>query len=547
VTSAYSHPELHDLEAAAIEVMLPSGTDVTSGVMVMTALLDREKVSLDDQADTLRLLGRGWRESGDPPELLQALFSSALAASPDPYCKTLAGTYFEVHKKLVGKLAITEEGASQILGYTAVIGALARDQAMSAAQVAGLLRARGVSPDTATWASVREVLSALSLAPKLSAADIEAQLRRDLEGEESRFADADWLSSLELVERLGREMGMSEGINRHLASISPEAGDAHWPYVYMLHFSCTPLDWYDHAPVFIYEFNPRGELATILLAEYAGFDIGANPVLNNAKSVDRIDQNWADSKVRLRLRRPASSLVSLLEEIGALPFQSKRAVGSAIRQWCLRQLRLHRKPTHLLPGEPMSADTISRVLSWAASGETNTRGIIEQRLVDTLARSSHTDPRWRARGLTDSVNAANVPRRKLGDCEFQDSALRRVEAYEAHAGVLSQRYFSNHRSSLSGVLRARLDEEWLAYSDAGEWDVLVSFISHSTRLSDPVDEVIEGVRVRFQFETFEHEIAALDTAPPEFHDALGAMFIDVLNSSNVPQSVRDKVLVYLES
>jgi hypothetical protein len=181
-------------------------------------------------------------------------------------------------------------------------------------------------------------------------------------------------------------------------------------------------------------------------------------------------------------------------------------------------------------------------MSKVAHGETNTRGIVEQRAVDVITAALHFNSSWKSRGLGDSVNAANTPRRKLGDCEYQDASSRTVHAYEAHAGHLSKVYFRNHHGSLEGILRLRLDDEWLAYSEPSDWTVTVTFAAHSTDLAGAFEEEIEGVRVRFEFVTYSDLIARIDTDNLAVQTAFDRWLLQPLNHPRSPQSVRDRVL-----
>ena len=540
--TAYSEQGLKDLELAISELTLPIGDFLGDSVLASALAMEGQGLSLLDQPLTVRRVAAEWRANGAAPALLREVVSTALAASSDEHARKLATRYFDLHEKLRSKLAMTFRGATVITGYAALIASLALDHSMSAAQIATLLRSRGVDDDTATWAAVQEVLAAMSSAPSFTTEQMAIQIQEDVQGEETLFADADWRGSLELMAGLAQDLGLAHDIAADLAEIVPETGEAHWPYVFMLHFSCVPLDWYDHSPVFLYEFSPRGESADLLLEIYEGFDTGSNPFLNNAKSVDRADQNWADSKVRMKLRAPASALVSLLEEAGSLPFQTKRTFGAAVRQWCLRQLRLHRVPLRLLDRDSFTQTQLGLFLRKVAASETNTKGIIEQRLVDALAATKHSGPEWRPRGLGDSVNAANTPRRKLGDCEFQDVSLRVVEAYEAHAGHLSDVYLRNHLASLKGVIRSRIDDEWLPISEPSDWTVNVRFVAHSTDLGLPSEDEIESVRVRLHVMTYEDLIADIELDDPIFWSAFGHWGFNVLNQARTPQTVRDKVL-----
>jgi len=539
--TAYSREEFHELEAVLTEMAAPVGSDPAESVLALSQALESHGVPLADQAETARRLAAEWRVAVECPRLLRDGVEAAVSKSSSPHARAIAPEYFSLHGGLQSGLAMTFGSASIMIGHTPVIGDLAERHSMSAAQIATFLRSRGIAEGAATWAAVQKVLSAISLAPAVSPTEVESQIEVDLRAEERRFADADWAVALEIMATVGNGIGIEPEVVAHLADLAPESGDAHWPYVFMLHFSCVPLDWYDHAPVYLYEFRPRGQSAEKLLSRYRHFDVGSDPFLNNAKSVDRVDQRWADSKTRMGLRRPASALVTILEEVGALPFQAKRAYGAALRHWCLRQLRLQRGPGEPLASDLLEPEPLGRLLTATAASETNTRGIVEQRVVDALALAAHSAERWRARGLGDSVNAANTARRKLGDCEFQDSMNHRVEAYEARGGHLSQAYFDNHRATLERVMRRRLDDEWLAYSEASDWDVKVTFVAHTTDLSDPIEAEVEEVRVRFRFATYESLISGLDLSGTELRSSISKLVIDSLNHPRTPQRVRDRV------
>ena len=130
-----------------------------------------------------------------------------------------------------------------------------------------------------------------------------------------------------------------------------------------------------------------------------------------------------------------------------------------IRLWLHRVMRYARPIGTELPGE-LTEDQIQRLLANSAANETQTAGVIEQRIVDALTSSLHTPADgWHPRGLCDAVNASNVSRRKVGDVDYQNNDVKGVIAYEAHGGTLSETYLQGHLQTLPKTLAPR-QEEW---------------------------------------------------------------------------------------
>jgi hypothetical protein len=308
----------------------------------------------------------------------------------------------------------------------------------------------------------------------------------------------------------------------------------------MLHYQCVIAEFFDHAVTVLYEFAPRGAVAEWLFAQYPGDLSGAgNPFLNNAKSVDRLDAAWARSKDRQGLLSPASALFEIVAGLEVMGFAARQELSGWLRRWLLRVIRLTRPLAREVPDLP-TAEAVAALLDAAAADETRTAGIIEQRLVDAVALTRHLEHHgWRSHGVGDSVNASNVSRRKLGDCEFQNASERKVVAYEAHAGNLSQVYVDGHAQTLRRVLPWRI-EEWERIADLEDWEVEVVFVSHSFSCL-PTDLEIEGLHVAVQFVQYSDFIADAPT-PGEMTDLFATHVNARLNERRTPQRVRDTYL-----
>jgi hypothetical protein len=233
-----------------------------------------------------------------------------------------------------------------------------------------------------------------------------------------------------------------------------------------------------------------------------------NPFLNNAKSVERVTISWVRSK-RIAERPGATALLAILEGLEVMGFAARRELARAIRLWLLRAMRLAEP---LLVPLPATYDmpTWERILARAAMANTATFGVLEQRIVDAAAALRLQDAiGWRARGVGASVNATNVSQRKIGDCDFQHALDRRLEAFEAHGGNLSQVYIEEHLRTMRKIIPARA-EELSGIADLGEWQATVLFVAH-TISAPPIDAplIIAGLSVKIETSTYEEIVGEL--------------------------------------
>ena len=310
------------------------------------------------------------------------------------------------------------------------------------------------------------------------------------------------LSALNCSGDLSRSLGYEGALAADLLqlAIAPNTR-TYTPQLQMLHYQCAICEFYDQSVLDFYEFNPRGVAANWLFDQYsATLAPAGNPFLNNAKSVLRADLNWAESK-KPAVRPGAMALFRILSSLDAMSYSQRRELAARIRQWIFLFMRLSAEPDVLLPAV-LQVDQIELVANAIALRNTSTAGILEQRLVDALSFPAHSATEWVSRGLADSVNATNISRRKVGDCDYQNSLARRIVAYEAHGGRLTQTYVSEHIRTLRRVIPLRRIE-LEAVADIDNWALEIVFVAHAVD-ADPVQQLqIDGLGVTLRLVSFQ--------------------------------------------
>lgn len=503
------------------------------------AALADSGIEASDQADFIRLELERAKAGGERSAALANAIGAALRAGDPTRGTRLAAKYSALHDDVLqGRHLLGFDEASAFLSQARLIAKLAAEESMSAAQIARVLSARDARVDF-SWRAVRDVLAQLGEEPGLDKAKAQALFTEDEVLEELHFADADFYDAADLVGRAGAALGFPGDLRTCLIELfapQPSVGTRHGPYLQMLHYQCVIAEFFDHPLTVVYEFSPRGDVAAWLFDQYPG-DLcpAGNPFLNNAKAVDQLDIAWARSKAGLM--GAALALYEILAGLEVMAFAARQELAGWLRRWLLRVIRLTRELAKKVPERP-SLSEIAALFDAVARDETRTAGIIEQRIVDVVALTRHPEASgWRSHGVGDSVNASNVSRRKLGDCEFQDASARAAVAYEAHAGNLSQIYVDGHVQTLRRVLPMRL-EEWQRIDDIEAWTVEVVFVAHSfSCLAVPVS--IDGVEVAVTFIEYRDLISAAPT--PAAIEELFALHVNGrLNERRTPQRVRDR-------
>ncbi|MBB1634795.1 hypothetical protein A9975_28565 [Cupriavidus sp. UME77] len=435
--------------------------------------------------------------------------------------------------------------ATAFLSHIFLIVDLAADEGLSSAQIAKLLAE--IDPRVGfSRQSIATALQAVKLEPGLELKNVQRLFTRDQNSELKAFADADLATAIQLVSdkasRLGFEGNMEMALT-DLLRVNISAGQeetfAYVPYLQILHYQCVIADAFDHAITDLYEFAPRGRAALWLFDQYPpALATAGNPFLNNAKSVERIDESWARSKKPSELPG-ASALVFVLSGMEVMSFAARRELARWVRLLLHRLMRLKELLADPIPAV-LASPEIKSILDAVATGNTCTFGILEQRVLDALVSGKHLQAAgWRGRGLKDSVNATNLSQRKLGDIDFQHAASLEIVAYEAHGGELSTVYIDEHVRTLRKVFKRR-KEELIGIAELDRWKIRIVFVAHKLADHPRPLEIIDGVKIELSAVTFRDFFA---TCPPP--GALEAEFEEYvrlpLSAKRMPHEVRQVV------
>ncbi|MFL5834689.1 MAG: hypothetical protein ACJ76B_12035 [Solirubrobacterales bacterium] len=484
-----------------------------------------------------------WRESGGPSKDLKAVVSAYLRAGDPDLGGKLSSAYFPLHASLAAQPAMGHDTASAVLSHARLMALLAREENLTAAQIAKLVSARDRRTPLA-WRQVKPVLAKLKVAPSLDLAEVEALYEADERQEVDAFADADEMACNETLAAVAKRLGYPGDLAEPLRALLPADATPFGPYLQILHFQCVIAEHYDHSLSNLYEFNPRGKTPKWLFERYpSSLEVRGNPFLNNAKSVDELNEDWARSKKPER-RRQAYALVAVIEGLDSLGYSARRELAAWLRRLLVRRIRIAKGHQVKLP-KALTAANATAVLKAIAAGETSTWGILEQRVVDAVASLRHPSPEWLGRGLLDSVNATNVSRRKCGDCDFQNATEAKVIAYEAHAGKLTDPYVQGHLRTLEAVLALRA-VEWEENVGPGlKWEVTVTFVAHEVEVSALPTVQIGDATVRIEAIDYSAFLKGLTGGSAGVKGAVNRYVREPLAAPRTPDSVRAKLLAIL--
>lgn len=517
--------------------------------------IDKEDLALESAIDELAELGiapediptwldleiSAWKETGTPSARLEGVVATYIVAADDGDGEILAEGYFRLHKRLAAEPLLGHEEATAVLSHARLMGLLAKNEKLSSARIASLIAARDQRAPAA-WQQVGTILGQLDCRPALGRADIESVFEADHELELQVFADADLTVCVEMVADAAKKLGFPGDLRSPLKVLLLNRGQPNGPYLQMLHYQCVIAEYFDHVLSAIYEFSPRGEAARWLFERYPdSLEVKDNPFLNNAKSVDRLNSEWARSKKQGQVRE-SHALVAIIDGLDSMGFAARRELAAWLRRLLMRKIRLAIGEAVKLP-DSLTASEAKSLLSRLAERESNTWGILEQRVVDALTAIKHPSPKWIARGLGDSVNATNMSRRKCGDCEYQLTDDRRVVAYEAHAGRLTDLYIKAHLRSLTSVLESRL-KEWEDNVGPGlTWEVEVVFVAHDiSQVAVPVSKAIGDVAVVVRAVEFQDLAGGVDVADAAVLESVQHHILEPLAMRRTPDAVRDTML-----
>lgn len=525
------------LQEAFRSLLLPINASLEDACLgVLTEELKELGLSHAECPAWLRDQAARWHDEGAPSDQLRDALCKAIEVGHPDLGKALSQRYFKLHADLQTDHLLSHEQATAFLSHALLMARLAGEERMSSAQVANLLVVRDKRVNFSRQ-SVDVCVSRLGVKRPLEVDGVESLFKKDREQEEAVFADADLAVGAEIVSQAAARLLFPNDMLRALQTLAREDDIGNYsPYLQMLHYQCVVAEFYDHAVTDLYEFNPRGNAVKWLIRQYPrALSRAGNPFLNNAKSVERVDGSWARSKKRNE-RPGATALLSILEGLESMGFAARQELAGLLRCWLHRVMRLAVPAAVELP-KAFNAGQIGSVLKAIKSGNSNTAGIIEQRVVDALTSIRHRkEDGWRSRGIGDSVNATNISRKKLGDCDYQNADKRNVVAYEAHAGTLTQTYLDEHVRTLEKAVRLRR-EEWSSFSEPDEWQVDILFIAHRLDVKRRHAFAVEGVKVEIRSVTFDELIGA-GPMPQEFVSSFQEHVMAPLNEKRTPDHAR---------
>jgi hypothetical protein len=522
-------------------LLLPVPVDgEEAGVRAARAQLASLGVEPEDAPAWIDLELQDWRSAGLPSPDLAGVASAYIAAGDEELGPKLSRAYFRLHLRLATEPLMDHDAASAVLSHARLIYLLASEESLSSGQIAKLVAVRDQRAPI-TWSHVETILGKVKARPQLRLEEVEAAYEADTALEVDVFADADERTCIEMVATVGRRLGFPGSLKGFLQTLIPPDGTPNGPYLQVLHYQCTIAEYHDHALKVLYEFKPRGKAAEWLFSRYpSSLEVAKNPFLNNAKGLDEMSREWAKSKKKSDIRE-AYALVDVIQGLDSMGFAARRELAAWLRRLLVRCIRLARGAKVKLPAK-LTAGQARKVITAVAAGETKTRGILEQRVVDAIASLRHPQEEWISRGLLDSVNATNVSRRKCGDCDFQSIEKLHVIAYEAHAGKLSDVYVRSHMHSLEAVLERRV-QEWEENVGVDlAWKVDVVFVAHQLEILELPKQVISGVEVTVKAVTYDSYLAAFKGDGRALSQAVNEYVRDPLAAERTPDSVRSVLL-----
>ena len=514
---------------------------VNSAVEMATA----EGIGLDDLPLLVRSERSQWEEQDTPPKFLALLVKAALSVEEEAVDKLLSENYFVMHKGLMDvEFRLTFNQALAFLSHTRLMITLAQHSQMTASQITRVLAARD-NRVPFSRASVGFILRKLKLSSQLDTQQIQDLFALDSKHSQQVFADSNLEEAGHMVEAVARSVGVDSAFTQRLKALAPfESPSSFIPYLQILHYQCCISEFFDFAVKDMYEFAPRGQAALTLFELYPPQLVGAgNPFLNNAKSVEQLTPAWFRSKKKKEIPG-AAALYQILEELQSLGFSARRELSSWIRMWIHRVLLIASEDTSPFPSE-INQEQAEKLIAHVAAANTQTSGVIEQRMVDAGSTVIHAEERWRPRGLEDSVNTTNTSQRKLGDCDFQNSVSREVFAYEAHGGKLTRLYLQEHIRTFKKILPRRI-EEWETFSEASGWRVFIVFIAHE--IGEDIKDVEfehDGVRVKIHSKLYSDFFSELPTV--EFVPAMNRYLMGTLSRPRVPEVFRASIREVIEA
>lgn len=527
-----------ELKTAYRQMLLPIPAGAETVCMEeIKKVLNTNKIDVDQHAQFLKLTYDKWRANEAVNPILKEAIQTAINVSGGVVGPIIASSYFDVQNILRIEPFINFELSIITLSHARLILKLAHVEKMSSAKILKVIKSIDERLSLLSWKHIQRILSLFKCQPILTQNEVSALYADDEKLELEYFADADIYEAALLVGQIADTLQFNYNASLLLHKLSKD-DEAHLPYLQILHYQCLISGFFDHVFPIMYEFNPRGTVANWLFEKWGNLVHTSNPILNNAKSVHILDENWANSKKQNEYEQ-AASLVEILKGLDEMGFSAAQELSSWIRSWLIRFIRLNTQTIVPIPNN-LSHPNIEKILNYVTANPTNTYGILEQRYTDVIASYLHSESQWRSRGLGDSVNANNNSKRKLGDCDFQNSVDRIIVAYEAHGGKLSELYLDGHIRTLRRTLLRRV-EELETVASISEWKLELNFISYAFDVNLPSKIILDGLHIDIKYKTFAELGAMVDNKTDQFHTLFNGFFVDVINNRRTPAFVREKI------
>lgn len=553
----------YNLRAAIRAVLLPvTASREQQFLDAVEAYLDGIGIA-QDKASWVNLQLRRWKRDGSPTHAFRAfvrhllyvevrnpvtfMFDSVDGPNGPAYrraAKLGSNNFFDLHASLVSSHLLPHDAARQILSHAGMIARLAVEEQMTASEISRLITVRD-NRFSLNWRAVQAILSKLGCSPSLSLGQAQQTFQDDSAAEPALLGDLDISGSIERVALVAENLGCKGEFVEWLTDLFET--DFHARYLLLLHYQLLIQDSFDHAVTYAYEFKPRGQIATWLTEQYiaAGIPVARNAFLNNAKATLRFDQVWVTG--RTDSPRSATALANILEAVENMGSLAKDELASQMRGLLHRYLRVEAERhggalPHLVPD--LTAAQAEALLAAIGGGNTNSTGILEQRLVDCFGLCEHAENGWASKGLGDSVFAANTYRRKLGDIEFELPVRPnpRSVSYESHGGHLTEPYVRDHLDSFTYVLGVR-QEELEAIAPLLDWQFEVVFVAHACDPGLPGEIEVRGCDVALRYVTFEE--AANNLSGRARLALINEHLVAPLNHGFVHPNVRESALAFL--
>lgn len=497
----------------------------------------------DEQSSWLESQVANWEDCETPSQKLAALIVELLIVGNSDYQAVISENYFLAHKELIENQLVGFELARSFLSHLLLVARLADEELMSSAQISIILHAMNPSAGFGRR-SIEAILGKMRMAPSISADNISSVFESDKQFLIDAFGDAELDECISKVSTIGQSLGFKGKLETHLATLANEHEISKYtPYIQILHYQCSILEFFDHFVKDFYEFSPRGAAAKHLFSLYPSSMVNAsNPFLNNAKSVAQVDFPWAAAKKNKEFPG-AAALFTILDGLDEMGYAASKELAQWLRSF-IHRFMIAAEPLITPLPETLDVNDYELILDRVSVKNTATKGIIEQRVVDALATVLHKKSGgWVARGIGDSVNASNLSKKKLGDCDFQNLNLNEVVAYEAHGGLLTQTYLNEHINTLPKSAKPRISE-WAGFSEPSNWTVKIVFVAHDFNASLPQNLEISGTQFCFEFLSYQELIGKVNIA--NALEPLNRLVLEPLSKDKTPSFVRTAFINLME-